>query len=100
MGTASIDGQVYIDASPWPGLAAWCVELSGPVTATAVTDVFGNYIFTGLPAGTYKVCEVLQSGWHQTFPTAGPSCPTGIGWTLAVSEGSSNGFMWFGNLPP
>src|SRR5213083_1454483 len=38
-GTASIDGQVYVDASPsYPGLAGWCVQVTGPVTATAVTD--------------------------------------------------------------
>src|SRR5207249_6353672 len=44
-GTASIDGQVFVDASPWPGLRDWCVQLSGPVSATAVTDASGNYLF-------------------------------------------------------
>src|SRR6267378_1998015 len=24
-GTASIDGGVFVDASPWPGLVGWCV---------------------------------------------------------------------------
>jgi len=27
-GSVTIDGQVYSDASPWPGLAGWCVQLS------------------------------------------------------------------------
>ena len=93
----SIDGQVYVDASPWPGLANWCVHLSGPVNATAVTDASGNYLFTGLPSGSYTVCEDVQSGWAETFPTSGPSCATGLGWTITLNGGSAS-FVWFGNL--
>jgi hypothetical protein len=99
-GTASIDGQVYIDASPWPGLQGWCLQLSGPVSATAVTDASGNYSFTGLPAGTYTLCEVVQTGWHETFPTSGPACSGGFGWTITVAAGSGASFIWFGNLSP
>jgi hypothetical protein len=99
-GTAAIDGQVFSDAFPWPGLTDWCVELSGPVNATAVTDASGNYVFTGLPAGTYTVCEVVQAGWHQTFPTSGPSCGNGLGWSITVMDGGGAGFVWFGNLTP
>jgi len=99
-GTASIDGQVFIDANPWPGLAGWCVEVSGPVSATAVTDASGNYLFSGLPGGTYTVCETVQAGWHETFPTSGPSCATGLGWTITVLDGSGASFIWFGNLTP
>ena len=99
-GTASIDGQVFVDASPWPGLQGWCVQASGPVTVTAVTDASGNYLFSGLPAGTYTICETLQSGWHQTFPGSGPTCPTGLGWTETVRDGDGVGFIWFGNLTP
>src|SRR6266566_4155027 len=86
-GTASIDGQVFVDASPWPGLQGWCVQASGPVTVTAVTDASGNYLFPGLPAGTYTVCEAVQSGWHETFPASGPTCATGLGWTITVNPG-------------
>jgi len=99
-GTASIDGQVFVDASPWPGLQDWCVQLSGPVSATAVTDASGNYLFSGLPAGTYTVCETVQAGWHETFPTGGPTCATGLGWTITVTDGSGASFIWFGNLTP
>ncbi|PYO99920.1 MAG: hypothetical protein DMD60_00555 [Gemmatimonadetes bacterium] len=99
-GTASIDGQVFVDASPWPGLTGWCVQASGPVTATAVTDASGNYLFAGLPAGTYTVCETVQAGYHETFPTSGPSCATGLGWTITVMDGGSASFIWFGNLTP
>ena len=99
-GTASLDGQVFVDASPWPGLQGWCVQVSGPVSATAVTDASGNYLFSGLPAGTYTVCETVQAGWHQTFPTSGPTCATGFGWTITVTDGSGASFIWFGNLTP
>ena len=99
-GTASIDGQVFVDASPWPGLQSWCVTVSGPVNATAVTDASGNYLFPGLPAGTYTVCESVQYGWHQTFPTNGPGCATGFGWTITVMDGGGASFIWFGNLTP
>src|SRR5881396_4317092 len=84
----------------WPGLQGWCVTASGPVSATAATDASGNYLFSGLPAGTYTVCEALQSGWHETFPTSGPACATGLGWTITVTDGSGASFIWFGNLPP
>lgn len=99
----SIDGQVYIDASPWPGLAGWCVTLSGTdttgatVSATTLTDVNGNYVFTGLLHGNYTVCEAVQPGWTQTFPTTGPSCATGLGWTFTNLKASA-GYVWFGNL--
>src|SRR6266567_2195667 len=99
-GTASIDGQVFVDASPWPGLQGWCVTVSGPVSATAVTDASGNYLFPGLPAGTYTVCEAVQSGWHQTFPTSGPACATGFGWTITVKDAFGASYIWFGNLTP
>ena len=99
-GTASIDGQVFVDASPWPGLQGWCVQANGPVSASAVTDASGNYLFSGLPAGTYTVCETVQAGWHQTVPTSGPSCPNGFGWTISVMDGGGASFIWFGNVTP
>ena len=99
-GTASLDGGVHVDASPWAGLAGWCVELSGPVSATAVTDASGAYLFFGLPAGTYTVCETVQPGWHQTFPTSGPTCATGFGWTTTLLEGRGNSYIDFWNLTP
>jgi hypothetical protein len=62
-------GTVFNDVTGWPGLSGWVIELSGTVTATAVTDATGSYRFSGLPAGTYTICEVVQSGWRQTWPT-------------------------------
>lgn len=80
-GSLSIVGMVK-DADTFVGLANWCIQLfteSG--TATAVTDGSGNYAFRNLPDVTYLICEVWQSGWEQTFPTAanGVPCPTGFG---------------------
>src|SRR5207244_8524997 len=60
-GALTIDGRVQLGADPWPGLANWCIELTGTVTATMLTDGSGNYTFTGLPDGTYTVCEVVRS---------------------------------------
>jgi hypothetical protein len=97
-GVQSIDGNVS-NGVTFVGLPNWCVELTGTVTATALTDSSGHYIFTGLPDGTYTVCEVLQTGWTEVFPTSGPSCPTGLGWTFALA-GYSGSFVNFQNNYP
>lgn len=96
----SIDGQVYLDASPWPGLANWCVQLTGPVSGALATDASGNYVFSGLPAGTYTVCEVLQTNWHETFPSSGPGCAGGFGYSITLIDGSGASFIDFANLSP
>jgi hypothetical protein len=101
MGTLSITGKVSEGADPWGPLAGWCIQLTGTVTATAMTDAFGNYRFAGLPDGTYTICEVLQSGWQQTFPTAltgGSQCPGNtFGWTFPLM-GFSGSFVNFNNI--
>ena len=101
-GTASVSGGVYLDADPWNALSSWCIKLIGPGgTATAITDINGEYIFTGVPAGTYTVCETITSGWMESFPTAGfgGACPTGYGWSVTVAYGDGAEFNNFGNLP-
>jgi len=104
---------VFVDDQlTFPYLAGWCVELrdgSGTVIATAVTSgvaldpVDGsNYMFTGVPAGTYTLCEVLPANttWHETTPTSGPDCGGGvIGIIATVMDGATSSFFWFGNLP-
>lgn len=99
-GTAEIDGQVFVDASPWPGLAGWCVQLSGPVSGAIATDASGNYMFSNLPAGTYLVCEVVQPNWHQDFPSSGAACPSGFGYSITLIDGSAASFIYFGDLTP
>ena len=109
-GTATITGQVFVDDPTQSLLAGWCVELrdaSGAVIATAVTsgtalDSEGNnYIFTGVAAGTYTVCEELPANttWHETFPTSGADCGGGVvGFTFPLADGNGADFISFGNL--
>lgn len=64
-----------------PVLNGWTIQLYKLVgtdwvwQADAVTGdgawPDGYYEFTGLEAGTYRVMEVLQAGWMQTYPAAG-----------------------------
>src|SRR5437867_9524021 len=112
-GSGFVQGQVFIDdlAQNFPYLAGWCVELrdgSGAVIATAVTSgvaldtEWNNYVFNGVPGGTYTVCEVLppNSTWHETQPTSGPACGGGVfGVTVTFMDGGAADLIWFGNLP-
>jgi hypothetical protein len=41
---------------------------AGQLSGTAQTDASGNFTVSGLQAGTYKVSEVLTSGFAQTTP--------------------------------
>ena len=77
-----------------PTLSGWTIRLYNTATTpwtlvdTKVTDSNGAYAFATVPSGNYKICEVLQSGWIQTFastnggnssPNAsqeGPECVT------------------------
>jgi protocatechuate 3,4-dioxygenase beta subunit len=43
------------------------------------TDGSGNYTFSSLAAGNYKIRQILQSGWSQTSPAGG------FGWTIALA---------------
>jgi len=99
-GTGMVSGEVYLDADPWGGLSSWCIKLIGAVTATAITDVNGDYLFTGVPAGTYTVCETVQSGWSESFPSAGfgGPCPSGYGWSVTLADGDVAPYNNFGNL--
>ncbi len=111
-GTGKVMGQVFVDDGlTFPYLAGWCVEVrdaSGSVIATGVTSGVSldieanNYIITGVPAGTYTVCEVLppNTTWHETTPTSGPDCGGGVfGLIAVVMDGGAADLLWFGNLP-
>lgn len=94
-GTRTIAGKVSDFTDPWAPLALkdWCIELTGTVTATAMTGLDGTYSFTGLPDGTYTVCEVMQSGYEQIFPSLvwGSPCPGGLaGWTFTLQGFSAS----------
>jgi len=100
-----IDGMSFDDANArgfGPGLPGWTIELRNALTGalitipstgdgTTATDPFGVYFFTGLPEGTYLVCEQPQPGWHVTVPgtwSLRPLCPpfdaTAVGYTVPV----------------
>ena len=62
--TAAISGAVTQESG---GVSQITMTLSGPVNATRVTDASGNYSFTQLPAGDYKVSLNKQGATF--FPT-------------------------------
>jgi hypothetical protein len=71
----SISGIIYTDVNgngvrdPNENpLSGWQVSVSGPLSFNYTTTANGLYNFTNLPAGSYTVSEVLQSGWAHTHP--------------------------------
>src|SRR5207237_1422320 len=72
------------------GLSGRVVQLldaNGNVLATSTTDSSGAYAFTNLGPGTYRVRQVLPTGWVQT--TANPA-------DLSASSGSNVASVNFG----
>ena len=55
-----------------PGLPGWTIQLLAPSTskvlASQTTDQSGDYSFSNLGPGAYRVREVLQPGWVHTTP--------------------------------
>jgi len=77
-----ISGEIFQDTkgsgvltSGDSGLPGWTVQLldatQGTILQTRITDGSGNYQFSSIGPGTYKVREVAQAGWAQT--TANPA---------------------------
>lgn len=71
---------------------------------TGHTEVDGQYEVKGLAIGNYRICEVLKTGWFQTYPVVegsnnvvqdeAPAC-----YDFAVnSSGMTNTNMDFGNI--
>src|SRR5262249_16215147 len=56
-----------------PALKGWAISLAVGGTPFAMTtaDTNGNYNFTKLAVGTYRVREVAQGGWLQTTTDPG-----------------------------
>lgn len=101
-GASGVTGQVFTvaaDGFTRVGLANWCVIIGGTVSAGVATDALGNYSLMGLPDGTYTVCEVLQTGWTETAPGAGFTCPSGIGYSFSLTGGQIGSFLNFRNMP-
>jgi hypothetical protein len=76
------------------GLLGWTIQLdqdaNGTVDATTVTDINGNYSFTGLTAGVYRIREVNQPGWTQT--TVNPNDVTIFSGTNSTGNDFGNRF--------
>jgi len=79
---SSISGQKFLDYDgdgekdfSESGIQGWTINLDenadGIIDHTTVTDASGNYTFSELDAGTYRITEENQSGWYQT--TTNPS---------------------------
>ncbi len=90
-----ISGQVFVDGAVEPNVT---IDLTGAASASVVTDANGNYAFTGLPDGTYLVCEEVPSGQFETSPIdpSNPICPTGSGWGFTLT-GTNAGLVNFSN---
>ena len=56
-------------------LGGWKITIEDPGQfSDFTTTFFGLYFFSNLYSGTYIVCEVLQKGWEQTYPTENSGC--------------------------
>jgi hypothetical protein len=109
--TGSIGDRVWKDSdadgvqdSGEAGLNGVTVQLlnsGGTVLATQTTSGNGNYLFSGLAAGTYKVKVVsstLPSGYVQTYDLDGTSTAHTATATLAVGQNRTD--VDFGYRPP
>jgi len=52
------------------GLPGWTIRLTRPdgTSINATTDAIGAYKFENLTSGTYRVSEIRQDNWTQTYP--------------------------------
>lgn len=93
-GHTSVSGSVFYDLNQdgvfdpvnEVGLSGWTVQISGPMSQTAITDGNGAYSFTGLTPGNYTVCVVPPAGWNPISPSSGPSCATGFGYSVVAPQ--------------
>jgi hypothetical protein len=51
-----------------PGINGWRVNLAGAANQSMTTDTLGNYAFTSLVPGTYKITVESRAKWRVTFP--------------------------------
>jgi SdrD B-like domain len=88
-----IRGVVFVDMNTnnvfdagEPTISDWSIQLTGPVSRTVMTDGTGAYAITALPPGTYTVCAAALDGFTLSTPSSGPSCPSGFGWSVTISD--------------
>jgi hypothetical protein len=96
-GVGTISGLAFYDATRsgvWSvgatAVMGWSVQISGPVSQSTPIDFLGNFSFTGVPAGTYTVCELQPSYFIQTLPANG-GC-----YTVTLAGGGVVSNLYFG----
>jgi hypothetical protein len=100
--TVTISGSVFNDLNGngvrnpgEPGLRSNIVKLvntaTGAVVATTVTDAVGNFSFTGVGPGTFKVVDTTRTGFTVTSPAGGT-------FTVTTQSGGNVSGLVFGNL--
>jgi plastocyanin len=97
-----LNGNGRRDPMSGPGLSGWTIVLERQEQNSSAwsevqrttTGGMGAYTFSGLSAGHYRVSEVMQPGWTQTFPAENNGTTE-----LTISSGR---FFWdsidFGNF--
>jgi hypothetical protein len=107
----SIFGMKWFDANVShtndgeAALENWTINLyesdGTTLIASDLTNLSGNYEFSGLALGTYVVCESFpDSHWLQTFPESGFSCSNGTkGYEITINaSGQAVHHKDFGNV--
>ena len=89
---------MFLDLNPHGGGGTnGIIDLGEPVT---VTDEFGQYSFSDLPAGSYEVTEILPDGWvtdvdtKQTVEVVALGTATQDFINFSLSNGSIRGTVW------
>lgn len=80
-----------------PTLEGWTITLTNSedeLVGSTQTNSDGYYEFADLETGSYKVCEVQQAGWVQTYPNDNSGCYLVTIWEPGESKGDNN----FGNF--
>jgi len=84
------DGQMTPGES---GLEGWTAFLdddvdrtAGPLERKTLTDARGQFVFSSLEPGTYRVDQVVEDGWEQIWPLGSRGEP--VAWVLSVGAGA------------
>jgi hypothetical protein len=95
-----LDGDGVWDGGE-PGLSGWTIrayDVGGTEVYSETTNVNGYYVFTAMEPGSYRVCEDLESGWTQSYPTSGFTCANGTtGYSITLQSGENDTNNDFGN---
>jgi len=96
--TGGVTIKVVVDSGfiIGPPMCGVTVTASAPgiTTVTGVTDATGTFTFAGLAPNTYTICEVVPSGWVQSWPNYFFfSCGLGVwGYQFAVNAAATVNF--------